>query len=139
MKREKYDLVLKNGLPNWKSVVYYYRHARKVGIAEMLAILFVLITIGQYTVGWASYVEQKFNMESNRKYREKKLKKAMKGKIVETQNWEDEIQKPRLLDTLPIQIPRLIWNITINMPSTIKSIIEIVQEMNDRRKAELQK
>ncbi|GLV33459.1 uncharacterized protein CBL_20197 [Carabus blaptoides fortunei] len=31
-KHEHYNEVLKNGLPNWKSAVYYYRHVRKMGL-----------------------------------------------------------------------------------------------------------
>lgn len=65
MKREKYDLVLKNGLPNWKSALYYYRKARKVGLLEGALLLFVIITIGQYLIAWAVYLEKKFTMVSS--------------------------------------------------------------------------
>lgn len=63
-KRKHYDDVLVNGLPKWHSAVYYYRHYRKMGVTEMLAILFVLITIGQYLIGWASYFEKKYTFVS---------------------------------------------------------------------------
>jgi len=63
-KREKYNLVLKNGLPNWKSAIYYYRKARKVGLLEGALLLFVIITIGQYLVSWAVYLEKKYTMVS---------------------------------------------------------------------------
>lgn len=63
-KREKYNNVLKNGLPNWKSAIYYYRKARKVGLLEGALLLFVIITIGQYFVGWAVYLEKKYTMVS---------------------------------------------------------------------------
>ncbi|GBP01620.1 Uncharacterized protein F54F2.9, partial [Eumeta japonica] len=33
-KREKYDKVLREGLPNWKSALYYYRRMRKIGLYE---------------------------------------------------------------------------------------------------------
>lgn len=62
VKREKYDLVLKNGLPNWKSAVYYFRKARKVGLAEGAILLFVITTICQYVVSWGVYLEKKFTM-----------------------------------------------------------------------------
>lgn len=82
-KREKYNSVLKNGLPNWKSAIYYYRKARKVGLMEGAILLFVIITITQvnclkyiarifinhkfylpyqYIVGWAVYLEKKYTM-----------------------------------------------------------------------------
>lgn len=58
-KREKYNDVLKNGLPNWKSALYYYRRVRKMGLGEMAAILFAIITICQYIIAWAAYAEKK--------------------------------------------------------------------------------
>lgn len=64
VKREKYDNVLKNGMPNWRSAVYYYRKARKVGLAEGAIIIFILTTIAQYAVSWGIYLEKKFTMVS---------------------------------------------------------------------------
>lgn len=63
-RRVKYDQVLENGLPDWRHAVYYYRRARKMGFAEMAIILFIIITIGQYVVSWAAYIENKFTAVS---------------------------------------------------------------------------
>lgn len=63
-KRAKYDLVLKNGLPNWKSAMYYYRRVHKMGLTEMAAIVFGIVTVGQYIIAWAAYMEKKFTAES---------------------------------------------------------------------------
>jgi DnaJ homolog subfamily C member 1 len=63
-KREKYDNVLKNGLPNWKSAVYYYRKARKMGLVEGSLLLFIITTICQYFVAWGVYLEKKYTMVS---------------------------------------------------------------------------
>lgn len=63
-KREKYNNVLKNGLPNWKSAMYYYRHVHKMGLAEMSIILFGILTVGQYIIAWAAYVEKKYTAVS---------------------------------------------------------------------------
>lgn len=63
-KRQKYDNVLVNGLPNWRSAVYYYRHVRKMGLLEMSVILFTVITIGQYLVAWAAYFEKRYTYVS---------------------------------------------------------------------------
>lgn len=61
----RYNEVLKNGLPNWRSAVYYYRHVRKMGLAEGSIILFIIITFGQYAVGWAAYAEKRYTAVSN--------------------------------------------------------------------------
>lgn len=63
-KREKYDKVLKDGLPDWKSALYYYRRYRKMGLAEMVALVFVIFTIAQYIVSWAVYAEKKYTAVS---------------------------------------------------------------------------
>lgn len=62
VKREKYDSVLKNGMPNWRSAVYYYRKARKVGLAEGAILVFVITTVCQYIVSWGVYLEKKYTM-----------------------------------------------------------------------------
>lgn len=59
-KRQKYDNVLVNGLPNWRSAVYYYRHVRKMGLLELSIILFLIITVGQYVVAWGAYFEKRY-------------------------------------------------------------------------------
>jgi DnaJ family protein C protein 1 len=64
-KREKYDSVLKNGMPNWRSAIYYYRKARKVGLAEGAILLFVITTVCQYIVSWGVYLEKKYTMVSH--------------------------------------------------------------------------
>lgn len=66
-KRETYDNVLKNGLPNWKSAMYYYRHYRKMGLVEMAVLLFSILTVGQYIVAWAVYVEKKYEAVRKRR------------------------------------------------------------------------
>lgn len=63
-RRIRYDEVLKNGLPDWRQAVYYYRRVRKMGLAEMSVILFVLVTVGQYIVSWAAYLEKKYTAVS---------------------------------------------------------------------------
>ena len=64
VKRQRYNEVLENGLPDWKQAVYYYRRVRKMGLAEMIVILFIIVSIGQYCVAWAGYLEHKFNAVS---------------------------------------------------------------------------
>lgn len=59
-KRQRYDNVLVNGLPNWRSAVYYYRHVRKMGLVELSIILFLVFTVGQYLVGWGAYFEKRY-------------------------------------------------------------------------------
>lgn len=65
VKRKYYDEVLLNGLPNWKSGLFYYRFVRKMAMTEVLIILFVIITIGQYLVNWGVYFERQLTLVSS--------------------------------------------------------------------------
>lgn len=56
--------MLKDGLPDWRSASYYYRRYRKMGLTEMIALVFVIFTIGQYIVSWAVYAEKKYTAVS---------------------------------------------------------------------------
>lgn len=111
-KRKYYDDILKNGLPNWRNAVYYYRYVRKMGMTEVCIILFTIITIGQYLVNWAAYLEKKYELEQTRK-----KKRRDRDKIEEY-----VLEKPSFYDTLPIQIPRLAWFIITSLPYAIVSM-----------------
>ena len=63
-RRMHYNEVLKNGLPDWRQAVYYYRRVQKMGLAEMSVIMFVLVTVGQYIVSWAVCFEKKYTAVS---------------------------------------------------------------------------
>ncbi|KAI5641730.1 dnaJ domain-containing protein [Phthorimaea operculella] len=102
-KREKYNEVLKNGLPNWRSAVYYYRHVRKMGLAEGAIILFIITTFGQYLVGWASYFEKRYTAEQILNSKTKKTKKS--GFDSAVNEILDQLPKPSIWNTLPFQIP----------------------------------
>lgn len=44
--------------------MYYYRHVRKMGLAEMAALLTAILTVGGYIIAWAVYLEKKFTAVS---------------------------------------------------------------------------
>uniref|UniRef100_A0A1B6LC45 J domain-containing protein n=1 Tax=Graphocephala atropunctata TaxID=36148 RepID=A0A1B6LC45_9HEMI len=98
-KRKCYDNVLENGLPDWKQAVYYYRRVRKMGLREMAVILFVIITIGQYLVGWANYFERKLTVDeflnAKNKKSQKKQKKGKADPTLTVEEFEAVLVKPR--------------------------------------------
>ncbi|XP_049867507.1 dnaJ homolog subfamily C member 1 [Pectinophora gossypiella] len=125
-KREKYNEVLKNGLPNWRSAVYYYRHVRKMGLAEGSLILFIIVTFGQYAVSWAAYAEKRYTAEQILNTRGKKhIKKS--GFDTGLSDILDQLPKPSIKDTLPFQIPRMVW-------WTIMAIPRGISEFKRRKK-----
>ncbi|CAG9813513.1 unnamed protein product [Phaedon cochleariae] len=121
-KRKYYDEVLVKGLPNWRSGLFYYRFVRKMGVAEVLAILFVIISIGQYLVNWGAYLEKKLTLQDQISKKKKSNKKARVDEL------DIVIPKPSILDTLPVQIPCLIWYLITSMPTALGLIKKAVEE-----------
>lgn len=130
-KRAKYDLVLKNGLPNWKSAMFYYRRVHRMGMVEMVAIVFAIVTVGQYLCSWAAYAEKKYTADALIGSKLRRRKGAAAGGHM-ADAMLDEIPRPSVLvsvwlaggryhgeitnlfpepvqHTLPFQIPLAIW------------------------------
>ncbi|KAH8416533.1 hypothetical protein KR222_007788 [Zaprionus bogoriensis] len=135
-KREKYDKVLREGMPNWKSALYYYRRMRKIGLYEGAFILFLITTVGQYLFAWAAYLEKKYTAEQVFGSKLKKLQK--RNKNIDMDVILSEIPIPSLLNTLPIQIPLAIWH----LPRTIKNGFSKANELKElaleKRRQELE-
>nr|CAH7761670.1 unnamed protein product [Callosobruchus chinensis] len=112
-KRKYYDEVLINGLPNWRSGLFYYRYVRKMGMTEVIVILFAIATVGQYLMKWGAYFEKKLTLQDQVKVHKRVGRKAMAEQLVV------EIPKPSVFDTLPIQIPKLIWYIIASLPTAL--------------------
>lgn len=125
--------MLKNGLPDWKSALYYYRHVRKMGLAEMGIILFVILTIGQYLIAWAAYVEKRYTAESILGSKLKKLQKKNKTNV-DMDTLLNQIPSPSIKNTLPFQISRAIWNI----PSAIKEMFAVAAEYRQQQKEQME-
>ncbi|NXC69971.1 DNJC1 protein, partial [Anhinga anhinga] len=80
-RRQRYDDILINGLPDWRQPVFYYRRVRKMSNAELALLLFIILTVGHYAVVWSIYLEKQLVILSyikdellSRKKREKKKK-----------------------------------------------------------------
>lgn len=138
-KRQKYDNVLVNGLPNWRSAVYYYRHVRKMGLLEMSVILFIVITIGQYLIAWAAYFEKRYTYEQVLGSKLQKLQKKNRKSKVDVPDLADILEKiptPSIWNTLPIQLPKWIIGSIIAIPSTIYLVVQFLKERKEKKKQE---
>ncbi|RMX54774.1 hypothetical protein pdam_00018594 [Pocillopora damicornis] len=84
-KRKRYDGILRDGLPDWRQPVFYYRSVRKMGLIEFTILLFLILTIGHYIVAWSIYLEKKLELEellfSKKKREDKKRNKKLKSKL----------------------------------------------------------
>ncbi|XP_055948496.1 dnaJ homolog subfamily C member 1-like [Argiope bruennichi] len=127
-RRKQYDLILKMGLPDWRTPIYYYRRVRNMGLFEMTIFLFCLATLGQYIFAWTAYWEKKYEIEEVVLSRlRKKAKHQRKGK--EAKQEEEVIlsealsilQKPKCQDLFPIRLFYFIIHVIKFSPSYIAS------------------
>ncbi|XP_053983977.1 dnaJ homolog subfamily C member 1 [Hylaeus volcanicus] len=138
-KRQKYDNVLINGLPNWRSAVYYYRHVRKMGLAELSIILFLVITVGQYLVAWAAYFEKRYTYEQVLGSKLQKMQKKNKKGKMDVPDLADILEKiptPSIWNTLPFQFPRWIIAFTLSVPNLVCIMHDVLEERKRRKKQE---
>ncbi|KAG9431971.1 dnaJ subfamily C member 1 [Apis mellifera carnica] len=138
-KRQRYDNVLINGLPNWRSAVYYYRHVRKMGLLELGIILFLLITIGQYVVAWAAYFEKRYTYEQVLGSKLQKMQKKNKKGKMDVPDLADILEKiptPTIWNTLPFQFPRWIIAFTLSIPDIVRVMYGVLEERKRRKKQE---
>ena len=57
--RERYDRVLVEGLPSWRSKAYYMRKLRKMSATEVFILVTIIATTIHYCAMWGSYLEKK--------------------------------------------------------------------------------
>lgn len=143
-RREMYDKVLVEGLPNWKNPAFYFRRMRKIGLAEGLLYLIVIVTGIQYCVNWAAYYERKFTISENVgaecKRKAKRLRKEGKNEDeVANEIIEAEMNligpKPTCFDTVPFQFLRLCKYLLFLIP-TIPGMLKEQWDEQKRLKEE---
>ena len=141
-KRELYDTILRDGLPDWRQPVYYYRKARKLGLVEMFVILFVISTVGHYLVIWAMYLEKKFELEEvlfsqmKRKHeKEMKRKRERDGaagldRLAEgvSEMVGGMLEAPTLYRLLPVQLGLAVKNFIVTTPENYRQLVGFSKE-----------
>jgi len=140
-KREIYDRVLVEGLPDWRSPIFYYRRARKMSMLEISIILTAVISVTQYLMAWGSYIDNRHTLEEYlvRKY---KIKERRKPKAEDIENYEkmenelNELPKPSWWNILPIQFGKLVIFLFTGGPAMAREILESIRLEKERRKQE---
>ena len=78
-KKAKYDEILVNGLPDWRTGAYYVRRVRKMGLLELSILVSLLVTVGHYLCLLAAYYEKLYTLKERIRRKEAKLKKGEDG------------------------------------------------------------
>ncbi|KAL9967016.1 hypothetical protein ACROYT_G025171 [Oculina patagonica] len=147
-KRKRYDGILRDGLPDWRQPVFYYRRVRKMGLIEFALLIFLILTIGHYIVAWSIYLEKKFELEEllfSKKKREDK--KRNKNKLKSKLNDEDisdladimvqevGVSKPTFTDLLPFKMTKMLVSFCKSLPEQYQALLEYWRE---RRKEKIE-
>ncbi|KAM8803849.1 dnaJ homolog subfamily C member 1 [Rhynchonycteris naso] len=124
-RRQRYNDILINGLPDWRQPVFYYRRVRKMSNAELAFLLFIILTVGHYAVVWSIYLEKQLDELLSRKKREKKKKTGGKSvdlsKLGASEKNERLLTKPQWHDLLPCKVG--IW-----FCLTLKALPHLIQD-----------
>ncbi|XP_050950039.1 dnaJ homolog subfamily C member 1 [Labeo rohita] len=124
-RRQRYDDILVNGLPDWRQPVFYYRRVRKMSNGELGFLLFLILTVGHYAVIWSIYLEKQLDELLSRKKKEKKKKQS--SKIADeikslAQERNERSDRPHWHDILPLKLS--IW-----LYYSVKSLPHIIQDV----------
>ncbi|KAE8596035.1 hypothetical protein XENTR_v10015948 [Xenopus tropicalis] len=124
-RRQRYDDILVNGLPDWRQPVFYYRRVRKMSNAELALLLFIIFTVGHYAVAWSIYLEKQLDELLSKKKKEKKKKAGAKTldeiKSGQIEKNERVSEKPQWRDLLPFKLG--IW-----FYLTVRSLPQLYQD-----------
>ena len=143
--RERYDQVLVEGLPNWKSTAFYFRRMRKIGLLEGLLYLMLIATGIQYCMNWAAYLERKFTISENvtsEVRRKRKLKKTGKNEEELVEELVEEHMRgvgppPTAFDTLPFQLVRAVKWTVFALPGVPVMLMEAWREEQRKKEEKL--
>nr|CAH8831283.1 unnamed protein product [Trichobilharzia regenti] len=135
--RIKYDEVLKNGLPSWRTPVFYYRQLRRMSNYELFGLFFALATVIHYAVLWGSVFERRLTLEDQLSSSLKRHKARDRKLELINQEISDELKKipgPGWKDILPFAIVKWIYAIVTFFPILFSFIKEMLfQKIQERR------
>ncbi|CAH8464458.1 unnamed protein product [Schistosoma bovis] len=135
--RAKYDEVLINGLPSWRTPVFYFRKLRKMSNYELFGLFFGMATIIHYAALWGSVFEKRLTLEDQLSTSLKRHKARDRKLELINQEISDELQKipaPGWFDLLPFAIVRWIYAIITFIPVFTEFINEKISEKLQERR-----
>uniref|UniRef100_A0AAY4A2J7 DnaJ homolog subfamily C member 1 n=1 Tax=Denticeps clupeoides TaxID=299321 RepID=A0AAY4A2J7_9TELE len=141
-RRQKYNDILVNGLPDWRQPVFYYRRVRKMSNGELGFLLFLILTVGHYAVIWSIYLEKQLDELLSRKKKEKKKKASGKSteevKCVGQEKSERSLDKPHWQDILPLKLSIWLYLSVKSLPHAIQVCVQFCyyKEMKIKEKEE---
>uniref|UniRef100_A0A8C7SSG8 DnaJ homolog subfamily C member 1 n=1 Tax=Oncorhynchus mykiss TaxID=8022 RepID=A0A8C7SSG8_ONCMY len=144
-RRQRYNDVLVNGLPDWRQPVFYYRRVRKMSNGELGFLLFLILTVCHYVVIWSVYLEKQLDELLSKKKKEKKKKTSSKSaeesRFIGQEKIERSHDKPHWQDILPLKLSTWLYLSVKSLPHVIqdaKQYYKDYKEMKIREKEEVE-
>ncbi|XP_076023847.1 dnaJ homolog subfamily C member 1 [Genypterus blacodes] len=138
-RRQKYDDILVNGLPDWRQPVFYYRRVRKMSNTELAFLLFLILTVGHYAIIWSIYLEKQLDELLSKKKKEKKKKLSSRPIDEFRCMGQDRKDRPQWQDILPLKLSIWLYLSIKNLPQTIQEVklfYEQHQQMKEQQQRE---
>ncbi|KAM4688542.1 dnaJ homolog subfamily C member 1 [Discoglossus pictus] len=135
-RRNRYDDILVNGLPDWRQPVFYYRRVRKMSNAELAFLLFIIFTVGHYAVVWSIYMEKQLDDLLSKKKKEKRKKAG--GKTLDegkfgVEKSERVLEKPQWRDLLPFKLGIWFYLTVKSLPQLFQDAKQFYAEYNENK------
>lgn len=129
-KRKSYDEILLNGLPDWKTGIYYFRRARKLGLLEMTVIVSLVLTVGHYLCLVAAFYEKSFEVSEVIKKKSKKLSPEEFEVLRKETMINFGAREPNLfMDNLVVKTSFFLYYLIIHfIPATILLCVKFVRD-----------
>ncbi|XP_016386496.1 dnaJ homolog subfamily C member 1-like [Sinocyclocheilus rhinocerous] len=138
-RRQRYDDILVNGLPDWRQPVFYYRRVRKMSNGELGFLLFLILTVGHYAVIWSIYLEKQLDELLSRKKKEKKKKQS--SKITDeikslAQDKNERSDRPHWHDILPFKLSIWLYYSVKSLPHIIQDVKQYYKDYKEMKEKE---
>ncbi|VDM31906.1 unnamed protein product [Hydatigera taeniaeformis] len=124
-RRRHYDEALENGIPDWRTPVFYYRKLRKMSNVEV-SVLFsaVAITIHFATL-WGLAFERRWTLREQLETHMKRHKASDKKKVAIDSEIAEQLKVvkwPTIVDLLPIALLRAALSFILGIPNLLGSL-----------------
>uniref|UniRef100_A0A671NCI8 DnaJ homolog subfamily C member 1-like n=1 Tax=Sinocyclocheilus anshuiensis TaxID=1608454 RepID=A0A671NCI8_9TELE len=138
-RRQRYDDILVNGLPDWRQPVFYYRRVRKMSNGELGFLLFLILTVCHYAVIWSIYLEKQLDELLSKKKKEKKKKQS--SKITDeikslAQDKNERSDRPHWHDILPFKLSIWLYYSVKSLPHIIQDVKQYYKDYKEMKEKE---
>lgn len=129
IQRRRYDELLITGLPDWRQPVFYYRRVRKLGLAELAALVLVAVSCIHYAMMWAAYWEKMYDIEERWMSRLKRSHKKKSADVAEGEfiDLKKSISRPSWPDILLCRLVMAAGSASLQMPSLCMVVLNYVK------------